>query len=87
MYFIKLDKCTEIKAVKETVLWKKLKGIYIFFFLACSSSPCLHDGTCTLDKIGGYRCACLAGFTGNRCESCEYKCVPNSLVLGSSAAG
>ncbi|NXN16562.1 PAMR1 protease, partial [Indicator maculatus] len=36
---------------------------------ACSSSPCLHDGTCILDKSGAYRCACLAGFTGNRCES------------------
>ncbi|XP_010150341.1 PREDICTED: inactive serine protease PAMR1-like, partial [Eurypyga helias] len=35
----------------------------------CSSSPCLHDGTCILDKSGTYKCACLAGYTGNRCEN------------------
>ncbi|NWH82104.1 PAMR1 protease, partial [Piaya cayana] len=36
---------------------------------ACSSSPCLHDGTCTLEKSDTYKCACLAGYTGNRCEN------------------
>ncbi|NXM46713.1 PAMR1 protease, partial [Gymnorhina tibicen] len=36
---------------------------------ACSSSPCLHDGTCILDKSSTYKCACLAGYTGNRCEN------------------
>ncbi|KFW05623.1 Inactive serine protease PAMR1, partial [Eurypyga helias] len=40
-----------------------------FSFIACSSSPCLHDGTCILDKSGTYKCACLAGYTGNRCEN------------------
>lgn len=44
-----------------------------FSFIACSSSPCLHDGTCILDKSGTYKCACLAGYTGNRCENCEYR--------------
>ncbi|XP_009893899.1 PREDICTED: inactive serine protease PAMR1 isoform X3 [Charadrius vociferus] len=37
--------------------------------MTCSSSPCLHDGTCILDKSGTYKCACLAGYTGNRCEN------------------
>ncbi|NXG67372.1 PAMR1 protease, partial [Hemiprocne comata] len=36
---------------------------------ACSSSPCLHDGTCILDKSGTYKCACLAGYTGDHCEN------------------
>ncbi|XP_019141342.2 inactive serine protease PAMR1 isoform X2 [Corvus cornix cornix] len=36
---------------------------------ACSSSPCLHDGTCILDKSSTYKCACLAGYTGHRCEN------------------
>ncbi|XP_053138011.1 inactive serine protease PAMR1 isoform X5 [Hemicordylus capensis] len=50
---------------------KNFDGFHAIFeeITACSSSPCLHDGTCILDKIGGYRCACLAGYTGNRCES------------------
>ncbi|KAM9238668.1 inactive serine protease PAMR1 isoform 2-T2 [Leptosomus discolor] len=37
--------------------------------MTCSSSPCLHDGTCILDKSGTYKCACLAGYTGSRCEN------------------
>ncbi|XP_061466759.1 inactive serine protease PAMR1 isoform X3 [Rhineura floridana] len=50
---------------------KNFDGFHAIFeeITACSSSPCLFDGTCTLDKIGGYKCACLAGYTGNRCES------------------
>ncbi|XP_054828282.1 inactive serine protease PAMR1 isoform X2 [Eublepharis macularius] len=50
---------------------KNFDGFHAIFeeITACSSSPCFHDGTCVVDKIGGYRCACLAGYTGNRCES------------------
>ncbi|CAI5763616.1 inactive serine protease PAMR1 isoform X2 [Podarcis lilfordi] len=50
---------------------KNFDGFHAVFeeITACSSSPCLNDGTCILDKIGGYKCACLAGYTGNRCES------------------
>lgn len=40
-------------------------------FAACSSSPCLHDGTCILDTSYTFHCACLAGYTGKRCESGE----------------
>eukprot|EP00062_Callorhinchus_milii_P019062 gi/632973210/ref/XP_007903041.1/ PREDICTED: inactive serine protease PAMR1 [Callorhinchus milii] len=35
---------------------------------ACASSPCLHDGACVRDGAGRGRCACLAGYTGSRCE-------------------
>ena len=34
----------------------------------CSSSPCLHSGTCT-DKIDEYSCACVDGFVGDDCET------------------
>uniref|UniRef100_A0A2K5DPM0 Inactive serine protease PAMR1 n=1 Tax=Aotus nancymaae TaxID=37293 RepID=A0A2K5DPM0_AOTNA len=37
--------------------------------MPCSSSPCFHDGTCVLDKAGSYKCACLAGYTGQHCEN------------------
>uniref|UniRef100_A0A8C9M851 Inactive serine protease PAMR1 n=1 Tax=Panthera tigris altaica TaxID=74533 RepID=A0A8C9M851_PANTA len=37
--------------------------------MPCSSSPCFHDGTCLLDKTGSYKCACLAGYTGQHCEN------------------
>ncbi|NXM29689.1 PAMR1 protease, partial [Oxyruncus cristatus] len=50
---------------------KNFDGFHAVFeeITACSSSPCLHDGTCILDKRGAYKCACLAGYTGNRCEN------------------
>ncbi|NXT76056.1 PAMR1 protease, partial [Zapornia atra] len=50
---------------------KNFDGFHAVFeeITACSSSPCLHDGTCILDKSSGYKCACLAGYTGNRCEN------------------
>ncbi|NXX31343.1 PAMR1 protease, partial [Nicator chloris] len=50
---------------------KNFDGFHAVFeeITACSSSPCLHDGTCILDKSSNYKCACLAGYTGNRCEN------------------
>ncbi|NWI18315.1 PAMR1 protease, partial [Crypturellus soui] len=50
---------------------KNFDGFHAVFeeVTACSSSPCLHDGTCILDKSGAYKCACLAGYTGTRCEN------------------
>ncbi|NXB77643.1 PAMR1 protease, partial [Donacobius atricapilla] len=50
---------------------KNFDGFHAVFeeITACSSSPCLHDGTCILDKSGTYKCACLAGYTGSRCEN------------------
>lgn len=36
---------------------------------ACTSFPCLHEGTC-IDLPGGtYICVCLANYTGNMCEN------------------
>ncbi|NXK31595.1 PAMR1 protease, partial [Piprites chloris] len=50
---------------------KNFDGFHAVFeeITACSSSPCLHDGTCILDERSTYKCACLAGYTGTRCEN------------------
>ncbi|XP_035012905.1 inactive serine protease PAMR1 [Hippoglossus stenolepis] len=50
--------------------YKNFDGFFATFqeSSACSSSPCLHDGTCILDSSTTYHCACLAGYTGKRCE-------------------
>ncbi|XP_035252083.1 inactive serine protease PAMR1 isoform X2 [Anguilla anguilla] len=61
--------------------YKNFDGFFAIFqeASACSSSPCLHDGTCILDSAHSYRCACLAGYTGRRCENvvmCETPPVP-----------
>ncbi|XP_033997160.1 inactive serine protease PAMR1 isoform X1 [Trematomus bernacchii] len=51
--------------------YKNFDGFFATFqeSSACSSSPCLHDGTCILDSSYTYHCACLAGYTGKRCEN------------------
>uniref|UniRef100_A0A8C3B3G6 Inactive serine protease PAMR1 n=1 Tax=Cyclopterus lumpus TaxID=8103 RepID=A0A8C3B3G6_CYCLU len=50
--------------------YKNFDGFFATFqeSSACSSSPCLHDGTCVLESSYTYHCACLAGYTGKRCE-------------------
>ncbi|XP_060742721.1 inactive serine protease PAMR1 [Tachysurus vachellii] len=50
--------------------YKNFDGLFAIFQenSACTSSPCLHDGTCILDSSHSYHCACLAGYTGKRCE-------------------
>uniref|UniRef100_A0A3B4BBS5 Inactive serine protease PAMR1 n=1 Tax=Periophthalmus magnuspinnatus TaxID=409849 RepID=A0A3B4BBS5_9GOBI len=57
--------------------YKNFDGFFATFqeTSACSSSPCLHDGTCILDSSYTYHCACLAGYTGKRCEN-EKGCPP-----------
>ncbi|XP_068170211.1 inactive serine protease PAMR1 isoform X2 [Antennarius striatus] len=51
--------------------YKNFDGFFATFQekSACSSSPCLHDGTCILDSSYTYHCACLGGYTGKRCEN------------------
>nr|XP_015820312.2 inactive serine protease PAMR1 [Nothobranchius furzeri] len=61
--------------------YKNFDGFFATFqeSSACSSSPCLHDGTCVLDTSYTYHCACLAGYTGKRCENvvgCRRPLVP-----------
>ncbi|KAM5125488.1 inactive serine protease PAMR1-like isoform 2-T2 [Callospermophilus lateralis] len=50
---------------------KNFDGFHAIYeeITACSSSPCFHDGICLHDKAGSYKCACLAGYTGQRCEN------------------
>ncbi|XP_073688388.1 inactive serine protease PAMR1 isoform X2 [Garra rufa] len=50
--------------------YKNFDGFFVIFQESseCISSPCLHDGTCILDSSHSFHCACLAGYTGKRCE-------------------
>lgn len=46
----------------------------------CATSPgsrapkCLNNGTC-VDRVGGYRCNCPPGYTGERCEGDINECL------------
>ena len=33
----------------------------------CLPNPCMNEGTCS-DRIDGYSCSCVAGYTGQNCE-------------------
>ena len=34
----------------------------------CESNPCQNGGTCE-DGVGAYSCTCIAGYTGENCET------------------
>ena len=34
----------------------------------CISNPCKNNGNCT-DGLNGYICKCIAGFSGDNCET------------------
>ena len=34
----------------------------------CEKKPCQNGGTC-IDKVNGYMCTCIKGYTGLNCET------------------
>ena len=34
----------------------------------CNSSPCQNNGSC-LERVNGFECGCMSGYTGEKCES------------------
>ena len=45
----------------------------------CVSSPCMNDGSCA-DGISSYSCICLAGYTGDHCET-GIQCLYNVIIF------
>lgn len=37
----------------------------------CAGSPCINSGTCN-DLVNGFNCSCMAGFTGDQCQTGKY---------------
>ena len=38
----------------------------------CRPNPCSYNGKCVLNGYGGYKCKCVGGYAGSRCESKLY---------------
>ena len=42
----------------------------------CQISPCQNNATCTsIDGVNGYSCECVAGYTGDDCETGKYNLI------------
>ena len=57
-------KAYQVFVVKWTC---KILNYFIIDIDECASSPCVH-GNCT-DKVNGYICNCVPGYTGVLCET------------------
>ena len=44
--------------------------IYVLEIDECASSPCRNGARCT-DAVNLYKCRCVAGYEGTRCETGE----------------
>jgi hypothetical protein len=48
----------------------------------CATNPCQHNGTCTDVDLKNFTCACMAGYSGLRCEVNTNECASNPCVNG-----
>ncbi|WAQ95236.1 FBP1-like protein [Mya arenaria] len=49
----------------------------------CNAHPdaCMYGGTC-VDRVNGYQCNCMTGFTGEHCENVPNYCLPGDCQEG-----
>ncbi|XP_038138318.1 sushi, nidogen and EGF-like domain-containing protein 1 [Cyprinodon tularosa] len=52
----------------------------------CLSQPCLNGGSCQ-NKIGSYKCVCLAGFSGKHCQIEQDGCESSPCLNGGVCRG
>jgi hypothetical protein len=65
--------CAVLRCAVRCVLCAVL---YFSPLAECTSNPCVNGGTCS-DLENAYLCACVAGFTGVRCETNVNECASN----------
>ena len=75
---------TYARRVRISFLFEVHENIFLFrgIFLdidECLSSPCKNEGTC-IDGDDMYTCECLAGYTGDKCETSESLLVKRRLI-------
>ncbi|KAI0240877.1 hypothetical protein LSAT2_008331 [Lamellibrachia satsuma] len=54
-------------------------------FDKCASNPCQNNATC-MDKVNAYKCLCLDGYAGRRCEVKGVMCYTCSYVWSADTA-
>ncbi|KAI3383429.1 hypothetical protein SNEBB_005763 [Seison nebaliae] len=75
--------CTEVGDKIECKCDEGFYGDYCQFIDVCKTEPCKNGGTCILDKnVANFTCQCLAGWTGQRCETPILTCIPNKCQNG-----
>ncbi|XP_059369601.1 P-selectin [Carassius carassius] len=78
--------CVEIyiKRIKETAKWNdercSKKKATVCYLASCSKESCSEHAEC-VETIGSYKCQCLPGFMGPRCEE-AVQCLPIIDVPG-----
>lgn len=56
------------------------RNVLMFQGHPCSQDPCQNGGRC-IPELDSFICACLSGFSGERCQHSEYRCRPHDLSL------
>ena len=56
---------------------KMVRSSFSFFVFVtdiddCSPNPCLNGGSCS-DGVNSYTCSCVAGYSGNNCQTSKLK--------------
>ena len=56
---------------------KKVRPLFSFSVFVtdiddCSPNPCLNGGSCS-DGVNSYTCSCVAGYSGNNCQTSKLK--------------
>ena len=49
-------------------------SLCIYYIVAvddCTSDPCLHGGSCTIEA-NGYSCSCARGYTSDNCQTSDH---------------
>ena len=47
---------------------KAVLYVFVLDINECASNPCANKATC-VDGVNLYRCTCVEGYTGTRCET------------------
>ena len=60
---------------------EEVESFHFVDFDECASSPCQNGATCSTPQLDMYSCECVAGYTGQTCETGEDLIYTSTLHL------